>query len=1068
MQEERRKSEISVIIPMYNCEEFVHELLDTFADQSFKDFELICVIDGATDRTEEIVAAFCNTDKRFQYVVQENLGAGEARNTGLEIAKGKYVIWVDADDMYSDKLLKELYLAAEKSDADIAMCLAEMIDFRLGTKKDKHGFDTGVFPNGAVIKPEDLKILRTSIDVGIQYKMFKKSFVEKNRLRFSHTYVSNDWFFDHASRISADRIVAVHKKLVTYRKHINKCSITSNRGNHIEDSIKVTRELWQWLKDNHHLPKYKDYFISAFDGALGYNIRFGGNAGFTDAIVKTINEDEPWAGMDTPLLMKSLRLSIGGENRFIKMYEDLIRGTVADNDINRDRDNEERELSEYVSALRTIRNVKELSAQKYGRSFKDMPKVSVVIPVYNVEKYIETCIDSLKKQSLKEMEFIFVDDGSTDDSLSKVESFSKEDNRVRIFSNVINKGPGMSRNHGIDLARGEYISFMDSDDYVGTDFYERLYRKAKENNGHDIAKGVRQKVSDAGELIVSDCHTLNEKIKTELKKEKPLCVLFSFEHQTAIFRHGLFDDGDARYGNTLKAEDVTFLFKICNKTNDIVFDEDAVYYYVQRSGSLSIDASFYVHLDGLKALDDVVRFIRKKRKINQYDYKYLTGKLSFRYEAYKSEMRKYPELKDKCDEYCKALLSVINLTEDPKIILDSNEEFRRLSIISFETGMMFKNKTKELEKNNPEVSVVIPMYNCGDFVNGVLSMFARQRFTDFEVICVIDGATDNTEKLVSAFCESDLRFRYTVRENGGPGAARNSGLDMAEGKYIIFSDADDEYSEDYLFKLYDIAFKHDAQIAICRFTEKNNISKSETIRGFDEKLFHENTVYSHDNIENIFVSIKSNLQNKLFNLDFVRENKIRFPETRVSEDPFFIYAALSVADRILMIHDSLSNYRLFINPDSITGKRARFQHESVDSLRLFYGWLKEHSLLDIHLEDYLRKVNSVLTFTGAFEVTPRFVAEFAHMLNKEEPFSFMTSGEILNYLKEGLTAEYAARRECEINNNLGPKIIESDVELSFELKAFKNRIHTAELLRQVSKDMYGRDFQIPESIPFAQ
>ena len=160
MQEERRKSEISVIIPMYNCEKFVPELLNTFVNQSFKDFELICVIDGATDRTEEIVAAFCNTDKRFQYVVQENLGAGEARNTGLEIAKGKYVIWVDADDMYSDKLLRELYLAAEKSDADIAMCLAEMIDFRLGTKKDKHGFDTGVFPNGAVIKPEDFGLVR--------------------------------------------------------------------------------------------------------------------------------------------------------------------------------------------------------------------------------------------------------------------------------------------------------------------------------------------------------------------------------------------------------------------------------------------------------------------------------------------------------------------------------------------------------------------------------------------------------------------------------------------------------------------------------------------------------------------------------------------------------------------------------------------------------------------------------------------------------------------------------------------------------------------------------------------
>ena len=325
MQEERRKSEISVIIPMYNCEKFVPELLNTFVNQSFKDFELICVIDGATDRTEEIVAAFCNTDKRFQYVVQENLGAGEARNTGLEIAKGKYVIWVDADDMYSDKLLRELYLAAEKSDADIAMCLAEMIDFRLGTKKDKHGFDTGVFPNGAVIKPEDLKILRTSIDVGIQYKMFKKSFVEKNRLRFSHTYVSNDWFFDHASRIAANKIVGIHKSLVEYRKFINSESITTNRHLYIKDSIDVSRELWNWLKQTGRLPEYEEYFCNAFDGGLSYNIRFKKTEEFVQEIVKTINKDEPWSKMDDTTLLNKLRNSVGGQERFRKNYGDSIQ-----------------------------------------------------------------------------------------------------------------------------------------------------------------------------------------------------------------------------------------------------------------------------------------------------------------------------------------------------------------------------------------------------------------------------------------------------------------------------------------------------------------------------------------------------------------------------------------------------------------------------------------------------------------------------------------------------------------------------------------------------------------------
>lgn len=231
---------------MFNCEEYVTELLMILKNQSFERFEVICVIDGATDQTEKLVAAFCKTDSRFSYVVQENLGAGSARNTGLELAKGDYVIWIDADNLYSTELIEELYTAAKQTGADMAMCLAEIKDYRTGTEKEKYGFDTDVFPDGEPVKPKDLKVLRRAMDVGIQYKMFKKAFIDKNRLFFSCTHISNDWVFDHAGRISANSIVAVHKKLVTYRKHINRSSITSKRELYLEDSVRVMRELWHW------------------------------------------------------------------------------------------------------------------------------------------------------------------------------------------------------------------------------------------------------------------------------------------------------------------------------------------------------------------------------------------------------------------------------------------------------------------------------------------------------------------------------------------------------------------------------------------------------------------------------------------------------------------------------------------------------------------------------------------------------------------------------------------------------------------------------------------------------
>lgn len=112
-------------------------------------------------------------------------------------------------------------------------------------------------------------------------------------------------------------------------------------------------------------------------------------------------------------------------------------------------------------------------------------KVSVIVPVYNVEKYLERCLDTLTNQTLKEIEIICVNDGSTDNSAKILEDFALKDNRIKII-NQPNGGLSVARNTGMDVAIGEYIGFVDSDDWVDLDFYEKLYNSAK-NNDCDIA-----------------------------------------------------------------------------------------------------------------------------------------------------------------------------------------------------------------------------------------------------------------------------------------------------------------------------------------------------------------------------------------------------------------------------------------------------------------------------------------------------------------------------------------------------------------------------------------------------
>ena len=110
-----------------------------------------------------------------------------------------------------------------------------------------------------------------------------------------------------------------------------------------------------------------------------------------------------------------------------------------------------------------------------------MTRVSVIIPVYNVEKYLEKCLESLKNQSLTDIEFICINDGSTDNSLAILNRYAAKDKRFTVISQE-NQGQGIARNKGLELARGEYIGFVDPDDWVEENMLESLYAKAKDFN----------------------------------------------------------------------------------------------------------------------------------------------------------------------------------------------------------------------------------------------------------------------------------------------------------------------------------------------------------------------------------------------------------------------------------------------------------------------------------------------------------------------------------------------------------------------------------------------------------
>ena len=126
-----------------------------------------------------------------------------------------------------------------------------------------------------------------------------------------------------------------------------------------------------------------------------------------------------------------------------------------------------------------------------------MPKISIIVPVYNVEKYLRKCVDSILNQTFKDFELILVDDGSIDTSGKICDEYNLKDNRIKVIHKE-NGGLSSARNAGLDIAQGEYIGFVDSDDWIELDMYEELYKICKENDTDvgivGINCGMKQKL----------------------------------------------------------------------------------------------------------------------------------------------------------------------------------------------------------------------------------------------------------------------------------------------------------------------------------------------------------------------------------------------------------------------------------------------------------------------------------------------------------------------------------------------------------------------------------------------
>ena len=244
--------------------------------------------------------------------------------------------------------------------------------------------------------------------------------------------------------------------------------------------------------------------------------------------------------------------------------------------------------------------------------------ISIIVPIYKVEKYLEKCLNSIINQTYKNIEIILIDDGSPDNCGKICDEYAKKDSRIKVIHQE-NKGISAARNIGIDKSIGKYLMFVDSDDYIEETMAEHLYTNLKEYNADlsvcslycIINNKVTRKTKKDEIKILSNYNAIKNSYTIDTISNVPWNKLYKKE----LFNNIKFPEGRI-------AEDLATMYLILDKCNSVVFSTKPLYYYIRRADSITGKNSEKFHKDKLQGHIEKYYFIKNKYPKMIENYKY--------------------------------------------------------------------------------------------------------------------------------------------------------------------------------------------------------------------------------------------------------------------------------------------------------------------------------------------------------------------------------------------------------------------------------------------------------------
>ena len=258
----KQNPKISIIIPIYNTEEYLRECLNSVINQTLKEIEIILIDDGSTDNSGKICEEYASKDKRIKVIHQKNQGAAISRNKGIDLAQGKYLYFLDSDDYIESDTLEKMLNKIEQEDADICICRNYEIDGNI--KILSNSLVIELLPQKSCFNMNDIpKSIFNFCHPTVWHKLYKKNFINKYEIKYQNLSSCNDVFFNAISLVLAERITCLNEALVFHRINTNN-SITAKRYIFSDNIFKAAKKTKYYLKKINKFEAVKHSFYIAF------------------------------------------------------------------------------------------------------------------------------------------------------------------------------------------------------------------------------------------------------------------------------------------------------------------------------------------------------------------------------------------------------------------------------------------------------------------------------------------------------------------------------------------------------------------------------------------------------------------------------------------------------------------------------------------------------------------------------------------------------------------------------------------------------------------------------------